>query len=288
MRQGSFANAARRRGVTASTVSRAVAALEAELGFRLLQRTTRALSLTEAGERYVDRVGPLLAGLTDAARFARDAVDTPQGTVRATVPVSFALRRVSPWLPELRQRHPGVHLDLVTSDARVDLIDQRIDFGIRLGRVSDPHLVARRLFRVRYRLVASPTWVAARGAPPHPSQVAQLDALRFPLPAMGAVWRFRRGDEAHDVSVRGPLVVSNTLLLREAAEGGLGVTVLPLWLIDDALRRGTLVELLPEWEVTLSTFDASAWLVLPTRRYVPARVRAVADFLADRVGSRPR
>lgn len=284
VRRGSFAAAARERGVDPSSVSRAVSSLEAELGLRILHRTTRKLALTEAGRRYVDRIEPLVTGLTDAARDARDAERTPSGRVRGTVPVSFALKCICPLLTELRTALPDVSLELDVTDARLDLLDAGLDFAIRLGRVRDADLVARRLFRVHYRCVASPEYLARHGRPTRPAELGEHDALRFPLPEIGAVWRFRTdGDARTDVAVTGPLVLSNTLALRDAARAGLGITVLPDWLVGDDIAAGTLVALCGEQEVTLSTFDASAWLVFPTRRYIPAGVRAVADFLAGRL-----
>ena len=281
VRHGSFASAARSRRVTPSTVSRAISSLEDALALRLFHRTTRHLTLTEAGERYVDRIRPVLTGLADASRFARDAEEVLTGEVRATVPTSFALRCVAPLLPMLRRTHPGLTLDLVLTDRRLDLIDDRLDFAIRLGRLSDPNVVVRRVFRMRYRVVASPAWVERRGWPQRPSDLAEVDALIYPLPAEGPVWRFRGPVGSEEVAVAGPLSVTSTLVLRQAAIDGVGVTVLPHWLVDDAVAAGELVVLLPEHEVTLTTFDASVWLALPTRRYVPARVRAVTEFLVQ-------
>ena len=281
VQHGSFAAAARERGQTPSTASRAIAALEAELGCRLLHRTTRRLSLTEAGERYLAQIRPLLVGLDDAARAATDTGLALRGTVRATVPASFALRCIVPHVDELHRRHPAIDLDLLVTDRRVDLVADRVDLGIRLGRLADPDLVARKLFPMRYHLVAAPAYLARRGAPEHPSDLVAHDCLVFPLPAVGPVWRFRDEGGLHEVTVTGPVTASNTLALRALAIDGLGLTVLPGWLVDDALATGALVDVLPGLRVTLSTFDAAAWLVLPARRYVPARVRAVADFLAE-------
>jgi len=281
VREGSFAGAARARQVTPSTVSRGISGLEAELGVRLFHRTTRHLSLTEAGQRYVDRVTPIVAGLADAARHAHDATQAQRGTVRATMPVSFAVRCIAPLLPALRHAHPGITLDCLITDRRVSLLDERVDFAVRLGRLTDPDLVARRLFATRYRVVAAPDWVARHGAPAAPANLSEADALVFPLPSETRTWRLRRDGEEVEIALRPALQASNMLVLRQAALAGLGVAVLPHWLADGALAEGRLVQLLGDWEATLSTFGSSAWLVLPTRRYVPARVRTVMDFLAD-------
>ncbi len=280
VREGSFAAAARQAGVHPSAVSRAITSLERELGFRLLQRSTRSLTVTEAGERYLDRVRPLVSGLVDAARFARDANDVLAGPVRATVPTSFAWEALAPRLPELQERFPRITFDWVVTDRRLDLLDSRLDFAVRLGRVADPNVVARRVARTTYRLVASPAWIERHGRPEALSSLPRDQSLVFPLDDP-SVWRFRGPGGTLDVPVRGPLRASNTRLLREAAEQGLGVTVLPEWLVAGAVARGHLEVLLPELDVTLTTFEAGLWFVLPTRRYVPARVRAVIDALRD-------
>ncbi|MEO0600350.1 MAG: LysR family transcriptional regulator [Myxococcota bacterium] len=280
VREGSFAGAARQAKVHPSAVSRAITALERELGFRLLQRSTRSLTVTEAGERYLDRVQPLVTGLADAARFARDAHDVLAGPVRATVPTSFAWEALTPLLPELTRRFPHIAFDWVVTDRRLDLLESRLDFAVRLGQVADAQVVAQRVVRMTYRLVASPGWVEQHGRPDSLDALPRDQGLVFPLDGAPG-WRFRGPNGPVDVAIRGRLHASNTRVLRDAAERGLGITVLPDWLVDESVADGRLVVLLPALDVTLTTFDASVWLVLPTRRYVPARVRAVCDALRD-------
>jgi len=292
VREGSFAGAARRARLHPSAVSRAITALEEELGVRLLQRSTRSLTLTEAGERYVDRVEPLLGGLADAASFARDASETLSGVVRATVPTTYAIEILDGLLAELQRRFPNVAFDWVVTDRRLDLLDDRLDFAIRLGQVADARVVARRVVRMVYRLVAAPAWVDRHGAPATLDALPRDQALVFPLDGTPR-WRFRRPGGSsprlvEEVPVEPVLRASNTRVLRDAAEQGLGVTVLPDWLVDGAIADGRLVALLPELEATLTTFDASVWLVLPTRRHVPARVRAVCESLVELLGPRQR
>ncbi|MEN0064453.1 MAG: LysR family transcriptional regulator [Myxococcota bacterium] len=280
VREGSFAAAARQSRVHPSAVSRAITGLEHELGFRLLQRSTRSLRLTEAGERYLDRVEPLVSGLADAARYAKDAHEVLAGSVRATVPTSFAWEALTPHLPHLHTQFPDIRFDWVVTDRRLDLLESRLDFAVRLGQVADAHVVAQRVKRMTYRLVASPDWIERHGLPSTLDALPVDQTLRFPLDET-PVWRFRTADGLVEVPVRGPLIASNTRILRDAAEQGLGVTVLPDWLVDEAIAQGRLVVLLEDLAVTLTTFDASVWIVLPTRRYVPARVRAVCDALRE-------
>ncbi len=280
VRLGSLAAAARLHDLAPSSVSRAVSSIEDELGVRLLNRTTRKLEPTDAGARFLDRLQPVLADLDAASAAARDATAGLSGVVTATVPVSFALRRIVPRLVDFRSRFPDIHLDLRMSDATLDLVDDRLDLAVRLGRVTDPSLVVRRWMPMRYHLVASPTYWAQHGTPRTPEALATHDALLFPL-STGPLWRFRRDGDLQEVRPRVVLRASNTLALRQAAIEGLGVTVLADWVIDDALADGRLVAACPEWEAAVSVFDAAVWLVFPTRRYMPAPVRAFVDWLLD-------
>ncbi len=280
VRRGSFAAVARDRDTDASSISRAIAALEGTLGVRLFQRTTRRLALTEAGAAYYERVVPLLEGLAAANAEVADLGDQPIGTVRVTASVAFGQRVVVPMLPEFLARHPGLGIDLVLSDAVLDVVGDRIDLAIRLGTLPDSDLVATKLTAVAYRVVASPDYVAARGRPATPADLAWHECLRFDIPAFRAQWRFRQGNgEVHDVPVSGRVVISNGLALQSCALAGLGVALLPCWLVDDAIRAGKLVDLFPGWEVSGADFATAVWLVFPTRAYVPRKTRAFVDAL---------
>ena len=282
VRLGSMAATARHHRVDPSKVSRAIAALEHELGVCLLQRTTRRHVLTDAGQRYLERVGPLLADLEEAREVAKDATAEIKGGVRATVPVSYAMRRIVPKLPDFRRQYPAIQLDLVMSDARLALVDDRLDLAVRLGRLDTPGLVARKLHDTPYRVVASPAYLARRGTPTSLSALRDHDTMVFPLSATDR-WRFRTAaGEASEVVIHPHLRISNTLALRDACVAGMGVTVLADWVVDDVIATGDLVVLLDNYEVAVNAFDAAAWLVYPSRRFVPARVRAFADWLVAR------
>ncbi|MCB9746219.1 MAG: LysR family transcriptional regulator [Alphaproteobacteria bacterium] len=280
LRRGSFAAAARDHELAPSSVSRAVSGLEEELGVRLLQRSTRHLELTEAGALWFERVQPLLAGLEDANRQARDARQELTGTLRVAAPISFAQRLLLPWVHRFCQDHPGLELELILSDARVDLLAERVDLAVRLGRLDDSGLVARRLFTMRYVVCASPGYLERAGWPARPEDVAQHPGLVFPLPAYGPLWRFRDAKQRlTEVPVSGPLSVNNAMGLRQLALAGAGLALLTSWVVDDALASGALVDVFPDHEVTATEFDAAAWLLMPSRAYVPRKARAFAEAL---------
>jgi DNA-binding transcriptional LysR family regulator len=279
LRAGSFAAVARERGTAPSSVSRAVAALEDTLGARLLQRTTRRLAPTEAGRRYFERIEPLLEELEAAEAAAAGGADVPRGTLRLTAPLTFAQLHLVPLLPRFAERYPEISFELVLTDTLVDLVAERIDVAIRIGRIGDSSMVASRLCDMRHTLCASPAYVKRRGAPRHPSDLSSHDVLRFPVPGVGAVWRFRRGGRVVEVPVSPRLGVANGLALRIAAEAGMGITLLPHWNVARQVAAGALVKLLPEWAATVSEFDGAAWLLYPSRAFLPAKVRVFVDWV---------
>ncbi|MEM1415188.1 MAG: LysR family transcriptional regulator [Myxococcota bacterium] len=287
VRRGSFAAVARERGVAASSVSRAIAGLEDALGARLVQRSTRGLSPTEAGARYAARVTPLLAELRDATDALRDTQQAPRGVLRVTGPLTFSQLHVIPHLPELAERHPELRFEILLGDRLVDLVAERIDVAIRLANPGDASLIGTRLAPMVYALTASPAYLAARGTPASPEALREHDCLRYPVTGQAARWRFRSGPEAEvvEVPIAGRFVVGNGLALRQLAVAGLGITLLPRWNVAGELARGELVEVLPELEVTASRFGLSAWALYPSRDHLPAKVRVFVDFLREKLAT---
>jgi DNA-binding transcriptional LysR family regulator len=280
VQQGSFAGAARQQGVDPSAVTRAVAALEAALGARLLQRTTRKVALTEAGAAYLERVRPLLDELDGAADELRANTGGVRGTVRVTASVAYGQAVLVPLLPALHAQHPGLEVDLVLSDAVVDVVTQRIDVALRLGPAVDSSLVGVKLAAVRPRVVASPAYLKAHGRPRTPQDLAACDCLRFPLPGYRTQWSFRdRQGGVQSVAVRGWLVMSTALALHRAALDGLGPALLADWLVDPDIDAGRLVDLFPKHEATATNFDSAVWLLYASREHMPRRVRAFVDFV---------
>jgi len=267
-----------------SMVSRSVAALEAELGVRLIQRNTRQLSLSDAGAAYYEQVRGVLEGLERASDAARASSAEARGTVRLTTTVAYGQALVVPLLPALHAAHPGLELDIVLTDRVVDIVAERIDLAIRLGPPADASLIGTRLATIRYRVCASPAYLRDHGRPQTPADLAQCDCLRFPLPGFRTQWTFRdAAGVTQAVDVKGWLVLSSALALHRAALDGLGPVLLGHWLVDEDIAAGRLVDLFPEHEATATAFDSAAWLLYASRVYLPRRVRAVMDFMKARL-----
>lgn len=288
-RRGSFAVVARDCGTDPSSISRAISALEDELQVRLLQRSTRRMTLTEAGAKYLARVEPLLEELDQAKDDALQTSANPIGTIRVTASVAFGQRCIAPLLPRLRTAFPDLGIDLVLTDANLDLVSEGIDLAVRLGPSPDSSLIGFKLIDTRYRLCASPAYLANSQNEGRrlqtPADLAAHRCLLLDLPDYRSRWLFRDSDGAVDeVAVDGDVLISSPLVLLTCAVNGMGPTLLADWMIKDELASGALVELLPEYAVTATDFETAAWLLYPSRTYLPRKVRVMIDFLRQAVG----
>jgi DNA-binding transcriptional LysR family regulator len=282
-KRGSFASVARAHGVEPSQVSRAVAQIEEALGFRLFQRTTRRLSLTEAGATYLQRADALLEGLEAARDEALAVSSEPRGVLRLTASVAFGAVRIVPHLGEFRDAFPGVSVEMVLTDANLDLVAERIDLAVRLAPAIGSDVIASKLMDVRYRVVAAPAHVRAAGPLSAPGDLAGRRCLLFDLPGYRRAWNFRdRRGGLQTVPVAGDFVFSSAFALYAAAKAGLGPALLPDWLVDRDIGQGQLVDLAPDFEASAGDFSSAAWLVYPSRAYLPLKVRAMIDFLRAR------
>lgn len=280
MRQGSFAAVARDRNLDPSSVSRAIAGLEAELGIRLFQRTTRQLSPTEAGAAYFERIEPLVEEIQQAIAIATDISGQPKGTLRITTSTSFGKKCIVPLLPAFQAKYPDLAVDLLLTDAVVDLFAERIDIAIRLGLLSDSTLIAQQLMQTHYAVCASPQYLEHCEPLKKPSDLEHHNCLLFPLEGFRSRWIFRdRNGNQSEVLVQGRTTISNAIALQQCAIAGMGLALLPNWLIDEDLQTGSLINVFPDYEVTATDFSTAAWLVYPSRTYVPLKVRAFIDFL---------
>lgn len=285
-RLGGFAPVARRRGLDPSAVSRSVAGLEAELGFRLFQRTTRRLSLTEAGALYLSRVEGAIGELDLAREAARGVSDRPSGTLRLTASVAFGQVCVAPLLSAFRAAYPEIAVELLTTDARLDMVADRVDLAIRLGPLPDAALIAVKLMDVRYRVCAAPSWLATQGPIGAPVELAARRCLRLDMAGHRRRWRFADRDGASEsVEIDGDVLVSSPLILRDLATAGLGPALLAGWLCRDALAAGRLVDLFPDHRAAALEGETAAWLLYPSRDFLPAKTRAAVDFLRETLGA---
>ena len=284
-RRGSFAAAARDRNVDPSSVSRAVALLEEELGVRLLQRTTRRVALTEAGEMYLTKVTTLVDELDNARDEARGVSAGPIGTLRLTVAVSFGHTKLIPLLPAFRERYPAVKLELLLTDAVLDLVTERVDLAIRLGRRFSPDFIAIKLLETQYRACASPAYLANKKAPRVPQELQEHTCLLLALPEYRSRWLFRdKQGKVQEVPIHGDVTILSTLALRACALAGMGPVLLPNWLVDEDIAQGRLIDLFPDYRVAATDFDTAIWLLYPSRTHLPNKVRVMIDFLKQHLG----
>ncbi len=283
MKSGSFAAVARHRNLDPSSVSRAIASLEAELGIRLFQRTTRQLSPTEAGTTYFERIEPLIEEMQQAINVATDVSGQPKGKLRVTASVSFGLKCIVPLLPKFDALYPDLTVDLLLTDTVVDLLAQRVDVAVRHGLLADSTLIAQQLMRTHYSVCASPDYLQRSAQLEKPIDVEQHKCLLFPLAGFRSKWIFKERNGVSEISVYGRTLISSAIALQECAIAGMGLALLPNWLIDDALQSGTLINVFPDYDVTVTDFSTAVWLVYPSRAYIPLKVRVFIDFLKQSV-----
>jgi DNA-binding transcriptional LysR family regulator len=277
--QGSFARAADKLDLSVSACSRQVAELEAHLGTRLMHRTTRRLSLTESGTLFHERCLDLLAAVEEAEQEAASSATQAKGTLRISCSINFGVRHLAPAVGEFLAANPHVKLDVSLADRYVDLVEEGYDLAVRIGQVTTPTLIARRLGETRLVPCASPEYLRRHGTPQKPADLAQHACLTYEYLAMRNVWRFRdrRGRE-QSVRVAGPMHANNGDLLAAAAIAGIGIAMEPDFIVAEDLAEGRLVALLPEYEPPA----ASIFAVYPSRRHLSAKVRVFVDFLAAR------
>ena len=278
--QGSFAAAARLLNVDPSSVSRSVANVEATIGLRIFQRTTRRLAVTEEGEIYLRGVAPLLDELENAREKATRSQTLPSGTLRMTTSVAFAHECIVPHLAAFQERYPEVALELLPTDDNVDIAANAIDLAVRLAPSPKGDLISTRIMTTRYLVCASPNYIANADSITQPRDLVHHDCLRFALPDFRTSWRFRKkGTTPEEVAVSGKTVIANALSLRRAALEGLGPVLLADWLVANDLANGRLVNLFAEYECTATEFGTGAWALYPSRAYLPQKVRVMIDFL---------
>jgi len=276
----SFSRAAAELKLSKATVSKAVSRIEARLGARLFNRTSRRLALTDAGQNLAIRAAAMLAQGEAAESEAMSQSAAPNGLVRLAAPMSFGVLYIAPLLPDFFRAFPGISIDLHLSDAQVDLIGDGFDAAIRIASLPDSSLVARRLCDMPIHVVAAPAYLKTRGRPRHPLQLAEHVGLSYSYQLTQDNWRFRGKDgEAATVRPSGPLRVNNGEAMLPSLIAGIGVGVLPQFIVGDALRKKQLEILLPDWSLPPSSVH---WLTPPGGPR-PRRVEALADFFAKRL-----
>jgi DNA-binding transcriptional LysR family regulator len=278
--RGSFAAAARGVDLSKAAVSKNVSELEAHLGARLLTRTTRRMSLTEAGERYYHDASRLLRELEDADEAVSEMTAAPRGRLRVSAPMSFGLRHLAPMIPAFLEHYPDVSVELEMSDAVVDLVGRQFDVAIRgHGALPDSSLIARRLTSLRRVICGAPAYFERHGMPQSPGDLGAHQCLIYTLSNAPDVWPLARNGRKLEVAVKGPYRVNNSLAIREALLAGTGIALIPKIYIEDALADGRLLTILDAW------CPEEQWIyaLYPAGRFTTKRVRAFVDFVAGRL-----
>ena len=277
---GSITGAAKVLDIDKSAVSRRLKSLEARLGATLLNRSTRTLSLTDAGRAYHGRAQELLRAWREMEDEASGAEGALAGPIRIAAPLSFGLSQLGPVLIDFQCDHPDIRLDIDFSDRRIDLVAEGFDLAVRIGRLDDSSLIARKLGNVEMVCVASPDWLEKNGPIETAEDLIDKPELRYGL-RRGQGLAFKAPDGSKGTIQADPVLkASNGDFLREAAVSGLGMTIQPDFIVCDAVRAGQLVQFLTDYE-----FDApSIYAVWSPNRHMPRRVRALVDFLVERFG----
>ena len=274
VKAGSFAEAGRRTGMPSNTASRRIQQLEEQLGLRLLHRSTRRLTLTDAGEAFYARCADQVDALSEAAAELAEGSQVPSGGVRVAATADFFNLFQMDWVTESLVAHPKVRLEFVLSDARSDLVAEGIDVAIRAGKVTEPTLVARRVGSGRVCMVASPSYLAKRGTPQSLDDLAMHDCLAMPPVSGRTSWRLDGPQGPTEVQVKGRFHANAAHVLLKASVAGLGIALLPEILASPQLRDGHLVEVLPEYGVD----GHDLYLVYLSRRQLPRAVSVFVEF----------
>ncbi len=282
MHKRSFTEIARAQGVAASSVSRSITSLEKELGFKLFQRTTRKVTPTEAGIKYFERIDSILDDLEAAQQIATDLNNRPVGTLRITAPVVFGQMYIVPLLPILANQYPELSIELDLNDAYVDLLEERIDVAIRVGSLSDSSYIARKLSDMRFYVCATQVYFDQQIKPEKPQDLQKHNCLLMPRTGYNFNWLFKQKNKTIiEVSINGKYLVNNSKAIRECMLAGMGVALLPDWLVANDILTGKVVNLFEDYEVTPTNYDGSVWLVYPSREYLPLKVRVFNEFLIE-------
>ncbi len=279
---GSFVRAAEQLDASTAAISRRIAMLEQALGSQLINRTTRRIDITEAGRRFYEDVVNIMQLLGEAEERVRIGREAATGVMRVAAPLSFGIERVAPVLPDFMRRHPALKVQLLLEDRYTDLHAEAIDLAIRIGSsLPDSSLVAVRIGSIERILCAAPGYLDKHGEPRTPDELKQHQCLHYSLLSMRDEWGFLFADAAEAAEISSALSVNNAEALKECAIGEMGITLLPRFVVEDALADGRLRQVMTAY----SPPSSGLFAVRPSRRYVPARVRLFIDFLRESFGA---
>jgi DNA-binding transcriptional LysR family regulator len=281
---GSFVRAAEQLEASTAAISRRIAGLERALGTKLISRTTRRLSITEAGRRFYEDVLNVLQLLGEAGERVRVGHEAVAGLLRVATPLSFGIQRVAPVLPAFMRSHPELKVQLLLEDRYTDLQAEGIDVAIRIGSLRDSSLVATRISSIERLFCASPDYLAGKGEPQTPDDLKHHCRLHYSLLSVREEWGIAFAEASEMIDIRGALSANNAEVLKEFAIQGMGITLLPRFVVEDALADGRLQQVLPSY----SPVPFGLYAVRLSRQFTPARVRLFVEFLRESFGEELR
>lgn len=279
----SFAAASLDLDISASALSRRISQLEASLGTRLFQRSTRHVSLTEAGALYLTHVTEALVRISQAQTAILDYGNEPNGRLRVALPNMFGQLHVAPLLPEFMRRYPKVMLELCFSDWFTDIVAEGYDMGLRVGALDNSDMMARKLADNHRILCCSPGYIEQHGTPATVQELRQHATLQFSTFKTPNAWRLKLKSKEVNVSISPVMRSDNAESLRQAALAGAGISLMALFIVSEDIKRGRLVRILPD----ISGADSWIWAIYPNTPYLPLKVRAFIDFLVEKLGHGP-
>ena len=282
MRRGSFASVARDRQIDPSSISRSIRTLEKNLGILLFKRTTRALKPTDLATIYYESIGKLIDEIEKCNALVKDDDQSLTGLMRVTTSVAFGKECLIPKLDVFLKEHPSLTIDLILSDDRLDLVNDRIDIALRLGQLPDSSLVARKLINVSYSILASPEFLIKNPDFQNPQDLKNIECILFPYSGYRDRWIFKDiAGNIFEVPVRGRLFISSAVGILKAALSGSGPALIADWLGQEEVKRGNLVPLFNDYKVTATSFDLAVWLMYGSKDFLPTKVRAFSDYLIN-------
>lgn len=276
---GSLSATAREQGTTQPTVSKVLAALEKDLGVRLMERSTAGLALTDQGQRFYERAKHVVEEYEEAVAQARGLTEEASGLVKMNAPVAFGQLRLNALVQEFLGQYPHIDIELILNDRYVDLVEEGVDVAVRLGGNLPHDVVARQVARSPRLLVAAPAYLNAHVVVQHPSELDAHEYVRFAWLSSGDEVELQRGTERVRVTTKGRYRVNNAVSIRETLAMGRGIGLCPAWLVGDLVSKGELVHVLPDWRGQAQELH----LLYPSRRYQPVRTRLLLEFLVERI-----
>lgn len=284
VQSGSFTAAAKRLSLSKSVVSKYVTRLEKRLGARLLNRTTRRLSVTEAGQAFYERSRQGLLEIEEAEAEVSRLQGEPRGTLRVNAPMSFGVLHIAPAIPEFLRRYPELSVDMHLDDRRVDVVEEGFDVSVRISDLPDSSLIARRVGPCRHAIVASPEYLKRHGTPRTPTELRDHNVITYQYQESALEWHFQAAAETPiSVPVSGSIQMNSSLAVREVVLNGAGITRTPTFAVGRDLQDGKLQAVLTNYEI----LEVSIYVVFPQRQLLAPKVRAFVDFMSEHISDEP-